>query len=371
MRVLVTGANGFIAKNLIQHLSEDKSIEVVRLTRETVLSSIDLGGIDFIFHLAGVNRPQDVAEFHSGNTGLTQEFVEALSKLEKRVPVVFSSSTQAMLENDYGVSKKNAEDKLLELSRTKGNPVAIYRLPNVFGKWCRPNYNSVVATFCHNISHGLDISISDPAKLLKFVYVDTVIESFLRELKSLSLESGFREIEETYETSLGDLASKLKSFKDARNSLEVSSVGVGFERALYATYLSYQAEADFSYPLVAHTDPRGSFVEVLKTGASGQFSFFTAHPKVTRGGHYHHTKNEKFVVLKGTALFRFKSLLDGREHEITVSGESPCVVETIPGWTHDITNIGEDEMYVMLWANEVFDRSRPDTYARPLPKLEL
>lgn len=366
MRVLVTGANGFIGKNLTQHLNELK-IDYVAFTRDSKLADIDFSQIDFIFHLAGINRPQDPSEFYKGNADFTSELV---SKLVKPTPIFFSSSTQAELENDYGKSKKQAEEVLLNYGKSSGAFVGVYRLPNVFGKWCKPNYNSAVATFCYNVCHGIEITVADPTRVMNLVYVDDVIEEFLFVLSNFKdLKSGQKTVSRVYQIGLSDLAEKIKSFKEMRHHLVVSGVGVGLERALYATYLSYQSESDFSYELVSHTDPRGSFVEILKTQEAGQFSFFTAHPKVTRGGHYHHSKNEKFLVVKGKALFRFKSLVDDRECEIMTNSLKPEVVESIPGWTHDITNIGDDEMIVFLWSNEIFDRSKPDTYSCPLPKV--
>jgi UDP-2-acetamido-2,6-beta-L-arabino-hexul-4-ose reductase len=370
VKVLVTGSNGFVGRNLIQHLKELKDVEVVPFFRGSALADIDLAALDFIVHLAGVNRPVNNSDFYTFNSGLTQELVEGLLAKKLKVPLIFASSTQAELDNDYGKSKKEAEDHIFRYAQISGAFVGVYRLPNVFGKWCRPNYNSVVATFCHNVCHGKEIAVNDPERIMSLVYVDDVVDEFIFTLKEFSnLPAGFRQVPRAYQIKLQALADKIKSFKEMRHHLVMSGVGVGLERALYSTYLSYQPEADFSYPLVAHTDPRGSFVEILKTQEAGQFSFFTAHPQVTRGGHYHHSKNEKFVVVKGQALFRFKSLQDGREYEIKTSGEKPEVVETIPGWTHDITNIGEDEMIVFLWANEIFDRARPDTYAYPLPKV--
>ena len=366
MKVLVTGSNGFVGRNLIQHLRELK-IDYIPFTRDSKLSDINFSEIDFVFHLAGVNRPDKPEDFYSGNTHFTQDL---LSHLKKPTPLIFSSSTQAELDNDYGKSKKQAEEALVDYQKSSGAFVGIYRLPNVFGKWCKPNYNSAVATFCYNVCHGKEIQVNDPDRVMNLVYVDDVVEEFIftmREFKNLS--SGQKVVSRVYNIKLQDLADKIKSFKEMRKSLVIGHVGVGLERALYATYLSYQPESDFAYDLISHTDPRGSFVEMLKTQESGQFSFFTAHPKVTRGGHYHHTKNEKFLVVKGEALFRFKSLSDEREYAIKTSGLKPVVVETIPGWTHDITNIGPDEMIVMLWANEIFDREKPDTYACPLPKV--
>lgn len=253
-----------------------------------------------------------------------------------------------------------AEEALLVLSRETGTPTYIYRLPNVFGKWCKPNYNSAVATFCYNVAHDLPIKINDPSSLIPLVYVDDVITDFLRVMDQRP-EHGYRDVSPVYDITVGELARQLYEFKDSRTSLTMVPVGKGLIRALYSTYISYFTPEQFTYPLVKHEDARGVFVEMLKTHDSGQFSFFTAHPGVTRGGHYHHTKTEKFLVVKGAARFCFRHVESDEVYELNVSADNPEVVETIPGWSHDITNIGQDEMIVMLWANEVFDRQRPDT----------
>ncbi len=316
---------------------------------------------DFIFHLAGVNRPQSETEFAVGNTDLTEALCAAVQACGRAVPVVYTSSIQAERSNAYGTSKLLAEEALRRLSSATGAPVYIYRLPNVFGKWAKPNYNSAVATFCHNIGHDLPIQINDPASVIKLVYVDDVMADFLRVMEQKPEPAELQEIEPIYEITVGDLAAKLNAFKESRVSLITEPVGTGLTRALYSTYISYFAPEQFSYPLIKHEDPRGVFVEMLKTRDAGQFSFFTAHPGITRGGHYHHTKTEKFLVIKGEARFGFRHIATGATYELFTSAQSPEVVETIPGWSHDITNVGSDEMIVMLWANEIFDRKHPDT----------
>ena len=238
----------------------------------------------------------------------------------------------------------------------------VFRLPNVFGKWCRPNYNSVVATFCHNISRGLPITVNDPAAVLQLVYVDDVVRHFIA-LANGDAGSDTTQIDPTYSITLGELTAQIEGFRDSRTNLATGAVGTGLTRALYATYVSYLAPDNFDYPLTAHTDPRGTFVEMLRTPDSGQFSYFTAHPGITRGGHYHHSKTEKFLVIQGKARFGFRHVLTNETFEIITTGGTPRVVETVPGWSHDVTNIGEDTLIVMLWANELFDRDRPDTIA--------
>ena len=368
MKVLITGANGFIGKNLIAHLNERKDIKVLRFTREdnVALLSEMMPDVDFIFHLAGVNRPQDPQEFKTGNTDLTQALCDAIKVSGKRVPVLYASSSQAEAGNPYGESKRGAEQVLLELASKHGSAVHLFRLPNVFGKWARANYNSVVATFCHNIVRGLPIQINDSQARINLVYIDDVIAQFIVVMDGYLIGTPFVSVEPQYSISVGELAEQLLAFRNSRTSLISEPVGVGLVRALYSTYVSYLLPANFTYQVPKHGDPRGVFVEMLKTRDSGQFSYFTAHPGITRGGHYHHSKTEKFLVIKGKACFRFRHIVSGAFHQLFTAGEQPEIVETVPGWTHDITNIGDEEMIVMLWANEVFDRERPDTYARPV-----
>jgi UDP-2-acetamido-2,6-beta-L-arabino-hexul-4-ose reductase len=365
MRVLVTGANGFIGKNLIVHLRERTSIDVLTFVRGDPLTGLadKVAQADFVFHLAGVNRPQNEIEFTEGNSDLTRALCEAVKRSGRAVPIVYASSIQAERDNAYGASKRAAEDALRELAVGNGQQVHIYRLPNVFGKWCRPNYNSVVATFCHNTAHDLPIQINDASAPLRLVYVDDVVSAFLASMNEQGDSNVDQQVEPVYETTVGELAEQLYEFKRSRMNLVTAPVGEGFVRALYSTYISYFTPEQFAYPLVKHEDPRGVFVEMMKTRDSGQFSFFTAHPGITRGGHYHHTKTEKFLVIKGTARFGFRNIDTGVTHTHFTQAGVPEVVETIPGWSHDITNVGDDEMIVMLWANEIFDRQKPDTVA--------
>lgn len=364
MRILITGANGFIGKNLQVRLGELHGYTIRTYCKDQSLIELEqlVNTSDFIFHLAGINRPQNPAEFTQGNTELTEYLCELIAKSGRNIPIVISSSTQAELDNQYGLSKRAAEEALLKLKREQNNSVYIYRLPNVFGKWSRANYNSAVATFCYNIAHDLPIMINDPLAKLNLVYIDDVVAAFV-DLLSLSDDSGdvYQNIAPVYETTVGELADIIESFKDSIASGITPRVGTGLVRALYSTYLSFLPLAKFSYPLVKHEDPRGSFVEMLKTPDCGQFSFFTAHPGITRGGHYHHTKTEKFLVIKGRAKYRFRQIVTDEYYELEADGNNPRVVETIPGWSHDITNIGDDELVVMLWANEIFDREKPDT----------
>jgi len=362
MRVLVTGANGFIGKNLIVHLHE-QGIESVLFTHDMPISDLDtaLDSVDFVFHLAGVNRPNNDAEFAETNTGLTEKLCDFIRTSGRSTPVLYTSSIQAEADNLYGLSKLAAEDALQALENDTGSPVYLYRLPNVFGKWSRPNYNSVVATFCYNIANDLPIQINDPSALVHLVYIDDVIKDFLQVLEDRPAGVVRPEVMPNYTITVGEMAAQIKSFKTSRESMITEPVGSGLVRALYSTYLSFFKPEQFSYLLTAHVDPRGRFVEMLKTKDSGQFSFFTAHPGVTRGGHYHHSKNEKFLVIQGSAKFGFRHLVTGETYEKFTDGEKPEVVETVPGWSHDTTNIGSNEMIVLLWANEIFDRQYPDT----------
>ncbi len=375
MKVLITGAHGFVGRNLSVRIGERSGWEVLAIGRddspEALVAACEQA--DAVIHLAGANRPVDPADFMTNNRDATQRLCDALAdralRTDQRPPVLYASSTQAALDNPYGASKRAAEDALRSLASRHGHHVHVFRLPNVFGKWCRPFYNSAVATFCHQIGRDLPIEICDPLAPLHLVHVDDVIDRFLALLDGAATQPdahGFETVGPIYCTTVGHVAETIRSFRESRVTGIIGTVGRGLERALYATYVSYLPLEAFDYLLVRHEDHRGVFVEMLKTQESGQFSYFTAHPGVTRGGHYHHAKTEKFLVIQGQASFRFRHMLTGDTHEIHTDAASPRVVETIPGWTHDITNTGEQLMVVMLWANEIFDRQRPDTIAAPL-----
>lgn len=375
MRVLITGANGFVGRNLQLRLRERPDVQVVCYTREQQARQLAdlLHGVDFVFHLAGVNRPQNPKEFTTDNTNLTRDLYEAVTTAARStgraIPILYTSSTQAAYDNAYGRSKREAEDVLLATGTDPLLPVHVFRLPNVFGKWCRPNYNSAVATFCHNVARDLPIQINDPKAALTLVYIDDVIERFVQLMDGampMVEVDGFEVIQPQYDTTVGELARLIRAFRGSRDSLLTERVGTGLVRALYATYVSYLPVEAFAYDLPQHADQRGVFVEMLRTPDCGQFSFFTARTGVTRGGHYHHSKTEKFLVIRGQALFRFRHMQTGQTYELHTSGDRPQIVETVPGWTHDITNVGREEMAVMLWANEIFDRVHPDTYKCPL-----
>jgi UDP-2-acetamido-2,6-beta-L-arabino-hexul-4-ose reductase len=363
MRVLVTGANGFIGKNLVVRLEAQRGVEILRFVRGNSLELLRylVGQADAIVHLAGENRPRDGADFERGNAGLTRELCAAVKSARSKSPIVFASSIQAAMDNPYGASKRAAEEAVEKLAAEGLSPIAIYRLPNVFGKWCKPEYNSVVATFCHNIANDLPIRIVDPAVRLRLAYIDDVASAFAAAILRTAPGLTWDQVGPEYNISLGELAGQIEAFRRCRINLISERVGAGLARALYATYVSYLPPTKFVYALSQHQDSRGTFVEMLKTQDSGQFSFFTAHPGMTRGGHYHHTKTEKFLVIKGIARFGFRHIVSGQTHQIIVKGVEPQIVDTVPGWTHDITNIGDDDLVVMLWANEIFDRTQPDT----------
>lgn len=373
MNVVITGSNGFIGKNLSCRLHEDHRYNVVEINRNTSREDLvhHLTNADFVFHLAGVNRPDDISDFWSGNTAFTDEVVKILTQSGRKIPIMVSSSSQATLDNPYGKSKLAAENVVQEYSKITDAHHYIYRFPNVFGKWCKPDYNSFVATFCNNIIHGREILIDDPSSQVTLVYVDDVCDDLcllLLDDSPSNSNQGFRSVPNQYTTTVGEVAEILYAFKASQDTLLLENVGVGLERALYATFLSYLSPKDFKYIIPTYEDERGVFCEMLKTKAAGQFSYFTAAPGVTRGGHYHHSKNEKFLVIRGKARFNFENILTGDQYSLTVDGKLPEIVVTVPGWCHNISNVGNEELIVMLWANEIFDRNRPDTFARDLAR---
>jgi UDP-2-acetamido-2,6-beta-L-arabino-hexul-4-ose reductase len=362
MNILVTGSNGFIGKNLIIRLNE-LGISSEVFTRKD--STKDLQGLikksDFVIHLAGENRPEDENDFEVVNSGLTSLICDEIRLIEKNIPIILASSMQAEHDNLYGKSKLSAEISIKNLTNDTGNSSYIYRLPGVFGKWCKPNYNSVVATFCHNISHDLPIQVNDPSFELSLVYIDDVIEEFVKVIQGERGGEKVPSVQPEYKIKLGDLSTQIQNFKESRDSLITEKVGSGIVRKLYSTYLSYLSPAQFAYSIPSYGDERGMFAEMLKTKDSGQFSFFTAGPGITRGGHYHHSKTEKFLVVQGEARFGFRHVASGETHEIITTSKELKIVETVPGWSHDITNIGTKDMIAMLWANEIFNPDNPDT----------
>ncbi len=368
--ILVTGSCGFIGQNLISALQVDPDVALLTFDLENTPTDLAhaLDQADVIFHLAGVNRPKDPQEFATGNTGLTQSICQHLIAKGRKPQLVMSSSVQAELDNPYGVSKRQAEEAVQQYAAKTGAAVAIYRLPNVFGKGCRPNYNSAVATFCHNIAHNLPITVNDPKVALKLVYIDDVVEEFLRVLAVGPTRQGaFCAVPTVHAVSLGEIVDLLYSFRQSRTDLQVPNQADPFTRKLYATYLSYLPTDQFSYPLKMNVDARGSFTEFLKTKERGQVSVNISKPKITKGNHWHHTKNEKFLVVSGRGIIRFRRVGSAESGagsgivEYPVSGEKLVVVDIPPGYTHNIENTGDTDLVTVMWANEPFNPQKPDT----------
>jgi len=366
-RVLVTGAEGFIGKNLRLALNREAGTEIIGVDLGTAAAVLERGldEAEAVIHLAGVNRPEKENEFEDGNVGSLAAVLAGLERRGRRPLVVLSSSIQALLDNPYGRSKKRAEDALLDFHRRTGAAVRIFRLPGVFGKWCRPNYNSVVATFCHNIARDLPISISDPDREIDLVHVDDVVAAFLAALKAGPGPGGasFLSVTPVFRVSLGALAGKIQAFRAVRETLAQPALDDPFDRRLFGTYVSYLPEEEFDYDLAVREDERGALAELLKLGGHGQIFVSRTRPGVTRGNHYHDSKVEKFVVLEGEAVIRFRRLTTGEIIEYPVCGREMRVVDIPPGWTHSIENVGTAEMIVLFWASEIFDPARPDTFA--------
>lgn len=365
MKILITGAKGFIGRNLMVKLQQHDTYEVWGFDQENTEAELEtwLADADFIFHLAGVNRPQTVDEFKTGNIDFTAEICKRLLALGRVVPLVLSSSIQADLDNPYGVSKRGAEEAVSRYAQKSGARVIIYRLSNVFGKWCRPHYNSVVATFCHQIAHDLSITISDRAQELDLIHVDDVVAAFCEELGSgkPNGDVNFQEVAPQHRVSLGQLADLLISFRQMRQSLVVPNLADPFTHKLYGTYLSYLETDDFAYTLEQRCDPRGCLAEFVKSESFGQIFVSRTLPGITRGNHYHHAKTEKFLVLEGEAIVRFRHIEGGEVIAYPVKGEQFKVVDIPPGYTHSIENVGAGELVTLFWASEIFNPEQPDT----------
>lgn len=364
--IVVTGAKGFIGKNLVAWLSTRSDLTILSLDIDDSAQTFAnfLERADFVFHLAGTNRPKNPEEFKNGNTDLTQSILSKLKETGRRIPILLSSSIQAALDNPYGISKNEAEKAVARYAEATGSLVYIFRLPNVFGKWCRPNYNSVVATFCHNVANGLPLHLSNPEQELQLVHIDAVITAFLEawEGNCQPDAGGICSVPESYQIRLKELSDRISSFPASR----VNKYLPGFEdkltRLLYSTYLTYLPEDAFSYPLEMKTDPRGWLAEFIRTPNAGQIFISVTKPGITRGNHWHHTKTEKFLVVQGNAIIRFRRI-DG-EHviEYPVSGGHLQVVDIPPGYSHAITNLGDTDVITLFWASEAFDPSHPDTF---------
>ena len=376
MKVLVTGAKGFVGKNLVAQLKNIKEgkAKVNGLSPEIEIYEYDVdtnpellqtytADCDFVFHLAGVNRPENQEEFMQGNFGFTSILLENLKKNQSKAPVLITSSIQAMLDNPYGKSKKAGEDLIFAYGIENGVKTLVYRLPNVFGKWCRPNYNSAVATFCNNIANGLDITVNDPAVNMQLVYVDDVVDEFIGALQGKEhTEDGFCFVPTVHKVRLGEIADLLYSFKESRKDLSVPKLDNAFAKALYSTYLSYLPKDAFSYPLKMNIDQRGSFTEIIRTSDRGQFSVNISKPGITKGNHWHHTKNEKFVVVSGKGLIQFRKIGSDEVLNYHVTGDKIEVVDIPTGYTHNIINEGDTDLVTFMWCNECFDPDKPDTY---------
>lgn len=376
MNILITGAKGFIGKNLVVELKNirDGKSNVNNLTHDLVLYEFDKDSdpelldefcqnADFVFHLAGVNRPKEQSEFIEGNFGFTSTLLETLKKHQNSCPIMLSSSIQAELDNPYGISKKKGEELFFEYSQETGAKVYVFRFPNVFGKWCRPNYNSAVATFCYNIAHELPIQINDRNVNMTLVYIDDVVKELICALQGNAFKDGqFYKVRTEHKITLGEIADLIYSFKESRKTLLVPDMSDGFIKKLYSTYLSYLPEQGFSYPLTMRSDQRGSFTEFLKSSDRGQVSVNISKPGITKGNHWHHSKNEKFLVVSGKGVIRFRKPDEENIIEYFVSGEKLKVVDIPVGYTHNIENLGTSDMVTIMWVNEIFDPENPDTF---------
>jgi len=368
--ILVTGANGFIGKNLVLALGRVPDTMVISTDIDTPDAELTCGldAADVVFHLAGVNRPQNEGDFVTGNVGSLEKLLAGLELRKRRPLLVLSSSTQALLDNPYGISKRRAEKVLLEYAARTGTRTRIFRLPGVFGKWCRPNYNSVVATFCYNIARGIPIQMSDPSKEIEIVHVDDLIDTFIKVMQDQSEGPPFIEVIPSFRIALGELAEILGGFRKIRETLRLRDLSDPLSRRLFGTYVSYLPLDGFSYNVKYKLDERGVLAELLKADGHGQIFVSRTKPGVTRGNHYHNVKVEKFVVLEGDALIRFRHMSTDETAQYAVSGTQFRIIDIPPGWTHSIENLGPGEMVALFWSSEVFDSARSDTYAAEVLK---
>ena len=371
--ILITGAGGFVGKNLVATLRTAGYTDLMLFEKDDTPETLAdyCRRAAFVVHLAGINRPTDPSEFYTGNAGLTDTLLANLEAAGNTDPVLVTSSTQAELDNDYGKSKRQAEEAIFAHRRRTGATVYVFRMPGVFGKWCRPNYNSVVATFCHNVAHGLPIQVRDSAFSLPLVYIDDVVACILAAFDGdVMMDRSATPIchmHPIHEVTLGRLAELIQGFAAGRTSLAVPDLAPGsFEKKLYSTYLSYLPSDQFSYPLEMHTDNRGSFTEFLRSPERGQVSINISHPGIVKGNHWHHTKNEKFLVVKGEGVIRFRNIFSKEVIEYHVSGDKLEVVDIPCGYTHNIENVGTEDMVTVMWANEAFDPDHPDTFFEPV-----
>lgn len=365
MKILVTGAKGFIGKNLIAELKNRGYENIFEYDLDSTIDDLDkyTKECDFVFHLAGVNRPKNEKEFLKGNFGFTSTLLEYLIKHDNKSPIMLSSSIQAKLDNPYGKSKKDGEDLLFKYGKDNNVKVMVYRFENVFGKWCKPNYNSVIATFSHNIANDLPITINDPNYEMSLIYIDDVVNELINCLNNKENVIGnFCYVKPVYNMKLGKIAELLYEFKKSRTTLEISDMNDSFIKKLYSTYLTYLNDKDFSYPLKMNIDNRGSFTEFIKSDSFGQVSVNISKPGITKGNHWHHTKNEKFLVVSGKGVIRFRKYNEEKIIEYYVSDDKLEVIDIPPGYTHNIENLGDTNMITIMWVNEKFDKNNPDTY---------
>ena len=365
MKILITGANGFVGKNLVWTLKESGYTDLYLYDIDTDPKKLDdyTTDCEFVFHLAGVNRPDDDAEFMAGNFGFTTTLLDALIKHQNRSPVLITSSIHAEKENPYGLSKRAGENAIFAYGHEQRVNVLVYRLHNLFGKWCRPNYNSAVSTFCHNIAHNLPITVNNRNSVVPLLYIDDLMAEFLNALKGNETRGEkFCKAKPVYEKTLGEITDTLYRFRDCRNTYMIPDMSDGFEKKLYSTYLSYLPEDQFAYPLDIKTDERGGFAEAFKSQFNGQVSVNISKPGITKGNHWHHTKIEKFLVVSGEGLIRFRPINGGDIIDYSVSSNNLTVVDVPPGYTHSIVNTGSTDLVTIIWANELFDPEKPDTY---------
>ncbi|MDR7079583.1 UDP-2-acetamido-2,6-beta-L-arabino-hexul-4-ose reductase [Neobacillus niacini] len=365
MNILVTGANGFVGKNLIAELKNRGFNNIFEFTRESDSSLLEkyTKECNFVFHLAGVNRPKDDKEFMEGNFGFTTKLLELLKKHGNESSVLVTSSIQAEKDNPYGKSKKAGEDLVFAHSIETGAKALVYRLPNLFGKWSKPNYNTVVATYCHNIARDLDIQVNNPDANLTLCYIDDVLDEFLGALEGKpTIQNNYCVVPITHNIKLGELANLIRGFKESRNNIGIPNMENALTKKLYSTYLSFLPEDKFSYDLKMNSDHRGSFTEFVRTPERGQVSVNVSKPGITKGNHWHHTKNEKFLVVSGEGLIRFRKIDSDEIIEYRVSGDKLQVVDIPTGYTHSIVNVGETDLVTVMWVNECFDPEKPDTY---------
>lgn len=365
LKILITGASGFVGKNLVAELKNRGYEDLLLFTRENSLEDLELftKECEFVFHLAGINRPVNIEEFMDGNFGFTSKLLEHLRMRNNKSPVLITSSIQAELTNPYGESKKASENLLFNYSEETGAKVYVYQLPNLFGKWSKPNYNTVVATYCYNFARNIDIQINNPEAELTLCYIDDVLEEFVKALEGTPTKlTKYCTIQTTHTIKLGELAERINSFKESRSTLNVQNMEEALTKKLYSTYLSFLPEDKFSYDLKMNLDNRGSFTEFLRTPDRGQVSVNVSKPGITKGNHWHHTKNEKFLVVSGEGLIRFREIHSANIIEYRVSGEKLQVVDIPVGYTHSIVNIGTNDMVTVMWVNECFNPGNPDTY---------